>query len=444
MTPEIARLRRHARPGPRYTSYPTVPHWGGGAPGVLQDGLASLRGDIAVYVHVPFCREQCLYCGCTMVVARQQAAGDRYLDALAAQLAAWPALDASVRMTRLHLGGGTPTWLTPTQLERLFGIVGAYVRPGDGLRASVEAAPEQTTEAHLRTLARHGVTRVSFGVQSLDRAVCEAVDRVWDPDGLRALVRTARDLGLRVNLDLVYGLPRQGVDGWAATLDAVCEMAPDRLAVFGYAHVPWLKPHQAVLADRDLPDATARLTLLAMAHQRLARGGWERVGFDHFARPDDPLAIAAREGRMHRDFMGFTDRPRQPMLGLGPSAISELPDRYVQQVAGLGAWLRAARAGEEAVARAHVLSADDQLRKDAILALTCQHELDADALAAVHGPSARQLLDVPAVQAWVDEGVVARDGNRLRLAADAVLLSRQVAQAFDAYLGEGARHSAAV
>lgn len=438
MLPDADFLLRHDRPGPRYTSYPTVPHWREDVPGDLLDvALPHLRGPVDVYVHVPFCREQCLYCGCTMAVAGRQDAGDRYLDALATRLAALPLPAARWPMRRLHLGGGTPTWLTPGQLRRLFSLVDGRFAPTASVSRSVEADPQVTTEAHLDALAEAGVGRLSFGVQSLDPGVLEAVRRPQQAARLRGLVDGARARGIaRINLDLMYGLPRQTPETLRATLEGVLALAPDRLAVFGYAHVPWLKAHQRKLEPHGLPDARARAEQLLFVHRQLRGAGYRPVGFDHFARPDDPLSVALDDGTLHRDFMGYTDGGPGAMIGLGPSAISQLDDRFVQAEPRLGAWWKAVEAGRPVVHRGLVLSADDRLRRDAILALTCRHHLDLDALSAAHGVDARRALAdaLVALDAAEAEGLIRRDdrGN-VEVVERGRLLVRNVARAFDAY-----------
>lgn len=434
-------LRRHDRPGPRYTSYPTAPAWSSDVDGsLLTDGLAALPADdpVSVYVHVPFCRDQCTYCGCHMVVARRQDAGDRFLDALARQVEALPLPAETMPMARLHLGGGTPTWLNPAQLDRLVGILRRRFEPTPDHRASVEAEPVVTTDAHLDVLGSLGFRRVSFGVQSLDPVVQEAVARPLDLADLRRVVDGSRARGMAsVNIDLMYGLPQQTPEGWARTLDAVLDLAPDRLAVFGYAHVPWLKKHQARLDEAALPDGEARLTLLLQAHATLEAAGYVPVGFDHFARPDDDLAAAARAGTLQRDFMGYTARPPGPLVGLGPSAISQLPDRFAQQEPNLGRWWKAVEAGELPVVRGLVLTDDDRLRRDAIDALTTRGDLDLDALGARHGVDAADVLgpSIDALAPLATDGIVDVAPRRVRVLPRGRLLVRNVAMAFDAHLG---------
>lgn len=431
-------LLRYDRPGPRYTSYPTVPAWGEAGPELLQEGLARLAGPASVYVHVPFCQEQCLYCACNMVVARRQEAGDRYLDALERQVRALRLPAEQVDVVRVHLGGGTPTWLSLPQLDRLFDLLGArFALTADG-SASVEVDPEVTTEEQVALLVRRGVRRLSFGVQDLDPQVLAAVRRPQDPERLARLVSRSRELGVaRINLDLIYGLPHQTTATMHATLDRVIALRPDRLAVFGYAHVPWMKPHQKALPEEALPGPLERAGLFLTARERLLAAGYEAIGLDHFAVPDDPLAIARRERRLYRDFMGYSTRPGGSLVGLGPSAISELPDRYAQQEGHLATWLREAAAPP--VVKGMVLSADDRLRRDVIQGILCNLDVRWETVSARHGVDARAQLAgaIEALSPLEADGLVERDAGGLRVPESASLLVRNVAMAFDDRLGAG-------
>lgn len=438
MDADKALLLAHDRPGPRYTSYPTVPHWSDDPdPGWLHEAVAALQGPISVYVHVPFCAEQCLYCGCNMVVSGLQRVGDRYLDTLQREIEALPLPRRPWPVQRIHLGGGTPTWLIPDQLERLFTLLEAHFAPADGASISLEADPAVTTLEHLDVLARHGGTRISLGVQSFDEDVLAAVRRPQSADAVRRLVEGARARGLSsVNLDLMYGLPQQTPETLAGTLARVLDLAPDRLAVFGYAHVPWMKPHQRQLDADAMADAEGRLDQLLLAHRTLLDAGYQAIGFDHFALPDDPLAIAAREGHLYRDFMGYTVRSRAPMLGLGPSAISQFDDRFVQLEPKLGKWWKAVDRDEVPLSRGLVLSDDDRLRQDAILELTCNGRLDLDRLSRDHDVDARALLAPSLAQlAPLEEaGLVEVDEDGVQVQPAGRLLVRNVAMAFDASL----------
>lgn len=441
-SPQARLLREHDRAGPRYTSYPTVPQWGPGDEGVWSHHLADLRGEVALYVHVPFCREQCLYCGCNMVVARQQRAGDRFLDALAGQLATTSL--SGVRVVAIHLGGGTPTWLSPDQLERLWGLLGAWAPLDPAGAWSVEADPDVTSEGHLDRLQALGVQRISFGVQSLDPEVCAGVGRPQRPEQVRDRVSGARARGLSVNIDLMYGLPGQTTETWERTVDGVIAMQPDRVAVFGYAHVPWMKPHQNRMDLSRLPGSDLRLWMMLHAHERFRTAGWERIGFDHFARPEDRLAVASREGRLYRDFMGFTDRPGTPLIGLGPSAISELPGLYAQQDPHLGQWLASARRGQWPVTRAHELTPHDRARRAIILSLTCRHEVRWREIVEEHGSATVAAIREQArgLEPLAEAGLVEIEADGLSIPEPAQLLSRRVAMAFDGTLTDAsARHS---
>jgi oxygen-independent coproporphyrinogen-3 oxidase len=439
MLPDPEFLLRHDRPGPRYTSYPTAPVWQPQAPAAWDEALGSLPPDeaVSVYVHVPFCREQCWYCGCNMVVSGLASSGDRYLDALERQVDTLPLPAATLPLVRLHLGGGTPTWLSPAQLARLFALVERRFRDLPDAVRSVEVDPEVTTDAHLDALAAAGVRRLSVGVQSFDPVVLTAVNRPQATERVHAVVEGARARGIgSINLDLMYGLPKQDPASMASTLERVLELRPERLAVFGYAHVPWMKSHQRKLDGPDLPDARGRLELLLLAHRTLADAGYVAIGFDHFALPDDALAVAAREGTLHRDFMGYTERPRSALVGLGTSAISETDGWFLQQDPVLGSWWRTIEAGGTPVHKGLALSRDDRLRRDAILALTCNGRLDLDDLGARHDVDARIALadGLRAVQPLAREGIVDVDADGITVTDRGRLLVRNVAMAFDAYL----------
>jgi len=447
LTPDL--LVRHARPGPRYTSYPTVPVWQDDpADSLLLDGVDSLQGPVSIYVHVPFCREQCTFCACNMVVARRQSVGDRFLDAIEAQLDALPLPDAPLPLVRLHLGGGTPTWLTPAQLERLFGLLYARFAPVEGAELGVEADPDVTTDAHLQTLAQLGVSRVSLGVQSLDPVVLQGVNRPQHTERIEELVVRARSLGMRgLNLDLMYGLPHQTLPRFTATVRRILEMTPDRLALFGYAHVPWLKRHQRALDEDAMPGPVDRAALFLAAQELLEDAGYVPIGLDHFARADDALAVALRDRSLRRDFMGYTDRPHPPMLGLGPSAISELPAtsagpaRFAQQKSKLAAWWRAVEKGEPLLERGILLTDEDVLRSDVIEELMCSLEVRWAELSERHGTDVQALLadEIAALEPLQADGLVQRFDGGFRVPETHRLLVRNVAMVFDAYLKKPAQ-----
>ncbi len=396
--------------------------------------LRALRGPAAVYVHVPFCKEQCSFCGCNMVVAGRREPGRRYLAALEAQLAALPLPSETTDVVRIHLGGGTPTWFTPDELGTLFGILRQRFRPLPGCEISIEADPDVTTADHVDALAALGATRLSLGVQSFDEVVLAAVNRPQRRDQVRMLLDRARAHGMvGLNLDLMYGLPHQSPARFAATLDEVIGLSPDRLAIFGYAHLPWLKPHMKKIDADALPGPVARAELFLDAHARLTAAGYQAIGMDHFAKVDDELAVAQRGAALHRNFMGYTTLPDVSLIGLGMSGISELPGGYAQQRAKLSHWWKAVEQGTPVIERGHHLTEEDQLRRDVINSIMCNFQVDLAAVATGHGFDADEIFaaDLPLLAPMRDDGLVVQDGLKLSIPEDTRLLVRNVAMAFD-------------
>ena len=406
----VATLLAHDRPVPRYTSYPTVPAWSTSPPDDAWEQLLSrLDGPAQLYAHIPFCRRQCAYCGCNMAVSRNQRVGDRYLDVLQRQLDLIPALQAEA----LHLGGGTPTWLDGPQLTRLLSM---FVSHFGTLRVSVEADPETLDDDRMAVLS--GIERLSLGVQTLDPVVTASVNRDQTAETVAWSVHEARRRGIRsLNIDLMYGLPHQTAERFASTLDQVAELRPERIAVFGYAHVPQMMKHQRGLTDLPSPEERARLALLA--EQKLLAAGYAQVGFDHYALPDDPLA----SGPIERGFMGYTPRTL-PIIGLGPSSISAVDGVYLQNGAALGPWLRGEALGE--VHRFYASTPADRARGRIIEAILCRGQAEVDWSLY---PEARARL--------IDElpDVVDLDAESLTVRPGLMMLARNVASAFDAWGG---------
>ncbi|MEM6929912.1 MAG: oxygen-independent coproporphyrinogen III oxidase [Myxococcota bacterium] len=423
-------VSRYDRPGPRYTSYPPVPRWSTEpSDRAWHDLVEQLGRPTALYVHVPFCKERCVYCGCNMVVSRRQAAGDRFLDALDRQSAEVPPL----RLQWIHLGGGTPTWLDPRQIRRLFSIVGRVGSRRSDCEVSVEVDPMVTTDERLEALLEQGTRRLSIGVQSLDPTVLDAVDRPQSPEHIEQLVVLARDGGIdSLNVDLMTGLPHQTPDTLGKTIASVLRWRPERLSVFGYAHVPWLKRHQRAIDTDALPGSEERAELRLLAHQRLVAAGYVAIGFDHYAKPDDALARSLRDDTLGRNFMGYTPYRGLPVIALGPSAISEVDGSFVQLEPHLGRWYEAVEQGRMPVVRAYRGSANDHRNAWIIESILCRGGVAASEirdrfgrLPDTWGASLDRLAPL------VEDGLV-------RLTADQVLVTeagrfflRVVAMAFD-------------
>ncbi len=437
-------LPRYTTEGPRYTSYPTAPVWK--ETYGVEHFLAELgRADIdpsdglSLYVHVPFCRSLCHFCACNKVITHNPELPAGYLDVIEREVAAVrEALRVPRPSTQQHWGGGTPTYLTPEQIVRLFHIVTAHFPMAAGAELSIEVDPRVTSAEHVAALRECGFNRISMGVQDLDPRVQEAIHRVQPVEQTRSLVELARrSLFESVNLDLIYGLPYQTEASFGRTLDAVLELAPDRIALYSYAHVTWVAKQQRGFERKDLPDAKTKLRIMLMAIRRFLEAGYRYIGLDHFARPDDELARALQDGTLRRNFMGHTTQAGVDLLGFGPSAISELRGSYAQSHRELRAWEEAVRAHGVATMRGHALSRDDVERRWVINRIMCLGALRASEYEQVFGGRFASVYarELAALEPALRDGLVTRDADgSLAMTPLGRLLVRNVAMAFDSYL----------
>jgi oxygen-independent coproporphyrinogen-3 oxidase len=436
---------------PRYTSYPTALQFG---PTVGEAAYRAWLADVpagapvSLYLHVPFCRTMCWYCGCHTKVAARDAPVTAYVQRLAAEVDLLArAMPQGVRVERLHWGGGTPTIVGPAGFAALTAHLRARLGIAAGAEFAVEADPRRLAPEMIEALAAAGVTRVSLGVQTLDPAVQAAVNREVDVQTVVRTVEMLRGAGITaLNLDLMYGLPRQTVESCARTADLVAALHPDRLAVFGYAHVPWMKPHQRLMDEAALPDAAERLDQFAAIAGRLQAAGYAAIGLDHFARPGDGLLEALRRGRLRRNFQGYTEDACAHLIGLGASAIGALPGGHVQNTASLNEYARRIDGGQLATARGLVLTPEDRLRRDVIEQIMCYQRVDLAAMAQAHGFAGEVFgRERQALAELVQQGIVRIEESVVTVEPDCRLLMRNVAAVFDVYLQEGAkRHSRAV
>lgn len=424
-------LARLDCPGPRYTSYPTVPEWGPSfgpaAHAAALDRAARDPAPLSLYVHIPFCREMCTYCGCNVVVTRDARKKDRFLDVLEREVALVAArLGAGRPVTRLHLGGGTPTSLDEAQLARLWGMLARAFAIAPGAELAVEIDPVVTSPAQLALLRGFGWNRISMGVQDFDPIVQEAVNRRQSVAETRAIVDEIRRQGWSsVNFDLIYGLPWQRPEGWRRMIEQVIELRPDRVALFSFAYVPAMKPHQRRLPVAGLPAGRAKLDLFLQARAQLAAAGWTPIGMDHFAVEGDELARAAGDGTLWRDFQGYTTQRAPDTIGLGPSSISFVGGAYVQSEKILSRWEAQVAAGRLPAERGLVLGADDLRRRDLITALMCNFAVD------VGEGFAPELAALAPLEA---DGLVQVRGTRVEATPLGRLFVRNLAMVFDAYL----------
>ncbi|MFC5568668.1 oxygen-independent coproporphyrinogen III oxidase [Lysobacter yangpyeongensis] len=443
-------LRRYDRPGPRYTSYPTAPQFHAGfGEAELRDAAAASNGDpiprrLSLYVHVPFCTSPCFYCGCNRIITRDKARGEAYLARLYREIALTAQLfDRDREVIQLHFGGGTPNFLSPQQLRDVVDTLRSHFRfSGSRERdISIELDPRFVTPDDIAQLADIGFNRASFGVQDFDHEVQVAVNRIQSVEETRAVVDACRANGFRsVNVDLIYGLPRQNPDGFARTLDIVTDMRPDRIAVYSYAHLPQLFKPQRQLNAEDLPDAETKLALLQLAISKLTAAGYEYIGMDHFALPDDDLAVAQARGGLHRNFMGYTTHADSDLIGLGVSAISHIGDSFSQNPRDLMSWQIALDEGRLPVFRGMRLTEDDQLRADLIQALMCQGEIPVRALERRYGIDFAAYFGdaLDKLHPLAEDGLVRVETDRIAVTSRGRLLLRNIAMCFDHYLDQPA------
>ncbi|CAH0218532.1 oxygen-independent coproporphyrinogen III oxidase [Roseomonas sp. CECT 9278] len=437
-------LRHAAAPLPRYTSYPTAPHFAPLDAATYDTWLrqAGPEDALSLYAHVPFCHALCWYCGCHTAVTRSAARIARYTDGLAREAAmVAERLPRHGGVAALHLGGGTPTALGAAGLVRLAAVLrGAFAfRPGAEVAAELD--PRTLGADLLDALGAIGLTRASLGVQDITPAVQARIGRVQPVAMVLAAVRGLRALGVGgINIDLIYGLPGQQVAEIEASARFAADCGADRVAVFGYAHVPWMKPHQKAIRAEELPDAPLRLRQAEAAARVLTGAGYVAVGLDHFALRDDALARAAASGRLRRNFQGYTTDTAPFLVGLGASAIGAMPGGYAQNEAEERRWLAAIEAGRLPVARGLALSADDRIRGSLIERVMCD-----GAIATAAIPAEVMADAAPRIGALVAQGLVAQEGGRIAMTQAGRPFLRHLAACFDAYLAPvPARHSAAV
>ncbi|MBV7263560.1 oxygen-independent coproporphyrinogen III oxidase [Photobacterium sp. WH24] len=439
-----ALIEKYNYSGPRYTSYPTAlefqPDFTAAAFSAACQRYPERR--LSLYIHIPFCHTLCYYCGCNKVITRHAHKADIYLAALDIEIRQRAALMRGREVSQLHLGGGTPTFLTKPQLTRLMAQLRASFTLLPDAEISIEVDPRRIALDVLDHLRAEGFNRLSIGVQDFDKEVQQLVNREQDRDFIEALVNRARELGFRsTNLDLIYGLPKQNNARFVNTLEQVLAMKPGRLSVFNYAHMPSLFAAQRKIKDADLPAPSEKLAMLHSTIETLTAGGYQFIGMDHFALPEDELAVAQREGKLHRNFQGYTTQGDCDLLGLGVSAISMIGDSYGQNQKELNAYYADIESHQHALWKGVNLTADDLLRREVIKTLICQFELSITDIEQRYGISFADYFaqDLSLLQTFIDDGLVAVTGERIAVAAKGRLLIRNICMCFDIYLRQRAR-----
>lgn len=426
--------------GPRYTSYPTAlalqtPF----AHEQVATALTGARNALSLYIHLPFCHQLCYYCGCNKVITRHQGKADTYLDALQQEMRLYQPRLAQKRITHVHLGGGTPTFLTEAQLSRLMAMLRQELglEVSDEHEISIEIDPRSCSLDKLKHLRELGFNRVSYGVQDFDEQVQMAINRVQEDALVESLVQHSKALGFRsVNLDLVYGLPHQNPSVFARTLNKVIELDPDRISLFSYAHLPQRFSAQRKIKDDTLPNPTTKLSLLELGIKTLTGAGYQFIGMDHFARPDDELAKAQQAGRLQRNFQGYTTHGQDALLGLGVSSISQVNGVIWQNTKELRDYYQTVDQGQLPVVKGVSLGPDDQVRADLIAEVICHFELNIPAFARKWQLDfAAYFADsLPRLQPFLEDGLVTLDDQRLVVTEAGRLWVRSICSAFDTYL----------
>jgi oxygen-independent coproporphyrinogen-3 oxidase len=447
--PGEALLRRFDHPGPRYTSYPTADRFVEAFDAATFAARLAKRGDpaapppLSIYVHVPFCDKVCYYCACNKVVTRHHERAAEYLDALRTEADLVGALLTGPReLEQLHFGGGTPTFLSNAELEQVMAMLAERFPLADNAECSIEVDPRSTPPDKVRLLATLGFNRMSVGVQDFDPQVQKAVNRLQSFGMTKATIDTAREAGFKsVNLDLIYGLPKQTRDSFSHTLDRVMELAPERIALYHYAHLPErFKPQRRIVAA-ELPPPAEKTQIMLDAITRLTDAGDRYIGMDHFARDGDELARAQALGRLHRNFQGYSTRPDCDLIGLGVSAISKVGPTYSQNVRELPEYYDRLHAGLLPTARGVLLDRDDLLRRAVIMSLMCHFEVSKEGIEAAHVVKfdeyfRRELEDL---RTFEEAGLVGVTHDWISVRPAGKLLVRAIAMVFDRYLRQDQR-----
>ncbi|HSA59407.1 MAG TPA: oxygen-independent coproporphyrinogen III oxidase [bacterium] len=437
-------LKKYDVAGPRYTSYPTAPAWTNSVgEGDFRKSLSSLKSGepLSLYFHVPFCETLCHFCGCMKIITKDHARSRRYVDVLLTELDRIASLipGAGGQVSQMHFGGGSPNYLQPDELKDVVDRTRARFRFEADAEIAIEMHPRTSTPEFCEMTARLGFNRISLGVQDFDPVVQKLINRHQTYEMTADMVALLRRLGFTAfNFDLIYGLPGQTIAEWTKTLNQVIGLRPNRLAVYSYAHVPWLKPYQRSFEDKDLPSPELKLRLFETAYRTLTAGGYQPIGMDHFALADDDLAKAHKNGTIHRNFMGYSTKADAHQIGFGLSSISYADGNYFQNHKDMEAYEAAIRAGGLATQRGYLLNRDDHVRRELIRQIMCRGVAEIPAFEKDWGIVFADYFkdDLPHLGPMIADGLVTLDSQALRVVHEGHLFLRNVAMAFDRHLEE--------
>jgi oxygen-independent coproporphyrinogen-3 oxidase len=443
-------IRKYSVAGPRYTSYPPATRFRADIPAerydsAIADDNRAGSGPLSLYFHLPFCESLCWYCGCNTVITRRTGAAKEYLVDLAREVAMVASrLDPRRPVTQVHLGGGTPTFFPPEDLAELGLLINRHFKIADDCEFSVEVDPRRLTRDHVEALRVIGANRASVGIQDTDPRVQIAVHR-WQPFRLnRQSVDWLREAGFEsVNVDLIYGLPLQTVASFARTIDEVFQLGPDRLSIFSYAHVPWIRPAQRIFDSRcELPAPEEKLAMFALAHEKLTEDGYVDIGLDHFARPDDELALARASGKLQRNIQGYSTTAGASLYGFGISAISSTRDSYRQNIKELDDWRAAIAAGRLPTERGLILDEEDRRRRALVMGIMCERQINYARLSGELGVDVAQRYsrEIAGLGDLEADGLLMRTSEGIDVLPAGAPLLRVIAMRFDATLATGEGH----
>jgi oxygen-independent coproporphyrinogen III oxidase len=436
-------IKKYDKPGPRYTSYPTAPQFNESYTNkdYLEDIIRTNKNseeNISLYFHLPYCDTLCYFCGCNMIITRNRPRVKNYLTHLKKEIDLLRRyLNPNRKVSQLHWGGGTPTHLRPEEIEEL----ASYIRNSfdflDDSENSCEIDPRDLSKAHLEALRSNGFNRLSMGVQDFDEQVQKAVNRIQPEDITMDAIKWAKELDFKsINIDLMYGLPLQTVENFSKTVNKIIEISPDRIAVFNYAHVPWMKKHMSLIRMEDLPSPDLKLNIFKMTSDMLTDAGYIFIGMDHFAKPDDDLTIAMNEKKMYRNFQGYSTHADTDLYAMGISSISQIENSYSQNYKTENEYYEAVDADLFPVSKGYKMSSEDLLRKDVIMKVMCDFELDFNIIEKKYGISFREYFSaaLTRLKEFEDDGLIRLHPDKLEVTEFGRLLIRNIAMNFDGYI----------
>ena len=437
-------IKKYDKPGPRYTSYPTAPHFNDSfTPEKYLDEIIRTNNeanppDLSLYYHLPFCDTLCYFCGCNMIITRNRSRIEEYIKYLKNEIDLLRSyIVTSRKVVQLQWGGGTPTHLNPDEITDLISYINKNFEFKPDAERGCEIDPRELTRDHLAALRNGGFNRISMGVQDFNEQVQKAVNRIQPEDMTRQVVSWVHELGFQsVNLDLMYGLPFQSLETFAKTVDATIDISPDRIAVFNYAHVPWLKKHMALIKPEDLPVPEEKLQILKMTTEKLTNAGYVFIGMDHFAKPDDELAVALREKKLYRNFQGYSTHAGADLYGTGITSISQIGKSYSQNVKKEKEYFVALDNGTIPIERGYYLSDDDILRRHVITKVMCDFELDFEVIDKTFNIEFEKYFGngLEGMVDFIADGLVEIKNRKLTVTQMGRLLIRNIAMNFDGYI----------